>query len=340
MMKRITLAVVLLFLISSLSYAAFSKLGTAGAQFLKIGVDARGTAMAGAFSAVVDDASALYWNPASAAKIKSNEILVSDVEWIADIRSNFVSYVKPMGLMGNMGFGLTLLTMGEMDVTDVYHPDGTGETFGANSIAATFNYSRNFTDKFAFGMNIKWVQENIWSMSANGLAFDFGTLYKPTFVENLKLAFVMLNFGPEMVFKGGQLETEYKEDDWYGKDQPAQIATSPYPLPMNFKIGIAYDVYKTKTDLFTLAIDASHPNDSREIVRVGMEYIWNHMLALRAGYKYDPDLFEDKLNGHEGFSFGFGAKLPVANQAFKIDYAGEDLGRLSLIHRISVGMLF
>ena len=62
--------------------------------------------------------------------------------------------------------------------------------------------------------------------------------------------------------------------------------------------------------------------------------------AVRGGYKYDPDLFEDKLNATEGMSFGFGAKLPFANNMFKIDYAGEDMGRLSLIHRVALGLEF
>jgi len=340
MIKKIALTVVLVLLISSLSYAAFSKLGTAGAQFLKIGVGARGPAMAGAFSAVVDDASALYWNPASAAMVERNEFFVSDVEWACDIRNNFFSYVKPMGFLGNIGFGVTVLTMDEMDVTDVYHPEGTGETFGVNSIAATFNYSRNFTDMFSFGFNLKWIQESIWNMSANGLAFDFGTLYRPNFIKNFKLAMVITNFGPEMAFSGGQLGTELKEDDWTGKKQPMEITATPYALPMNFKIGLAYDAFKDEKNTLTIALDASHPNDSREIVRLGMEYIWSNLFAVRGGYIYEPDLFEDKLNGHEGLSFGCGAMIPFANQIARIDYAGEDRGRLALIHRVSIGLLF
>jgi len=103
---------------------------------------------------------------------------------------------------------------------------------------------------------------------------------------------------------------------------------------------LAYDALKSETGILTIALDASHPNDSKEIVRLGMEYVWNNMFAVRGGYKYEPDLFEDKLNGHEGLAFGFGALLPFGNQHVNIDYAGEDLGRLSLIHRVSIGFGF
>src|SRR6056297_1782183 len=42
----------------------FAKVGTFGAQFLKVGVSARATAMGSAYTAVGDNAEAVYWNPA------------------------------------------------------------------------------------------------------------------------------------------------------------------------------------------------------------------------------------------------------------------------------------
>ena len=42
--------------------------GGSGLQFLKVPVDARGAALSGTMAAVADDASALYWNPALAAR--------------------------------------------------------------------------------------------------------------------------------------------------------------------------------------------------------------------------------------------------------------------------------
>jgi len=70
-MKKISLVIIIfqIFVLSN-SYAVkdavgssageFSKVGGAGSQFLKIGVGARATSMAGAYCSVVDDLSSIH----------------------------------------------------------------------------------------------------------------------------------------------------------------------------------------------------------------------------------------------------------------------------------------
>ena len=66
-MRKFRLSALLLVLPSLSCGADFSSSarGTTAAQFLKLGAGARAVAMGEAFSAVADDASALYWNPAA-----------------------------------------------------------------------------------------------------------------------------------------------------------------------------------------------------------------------------------------------------------------------------------
>src|SRR5690348_920349 len=45
-----------------------TRVGTRGANFLEIGVGARGQAMAGAYASVAEGVTALYWNPAGIAR--------------------------------------------------------------------------------------------------------------------------------------------------------------------------------------------------------------------------------------------------------------------------------
>jgi threonine dehydratase len=51
----------------------FEKVGTFDGQFLKIGVGARAEGMGGAFVAVADDPSAVFWNPAGIARLEEDK---------------------------------------------------------------------------------------------------------------------------------------------------------------------------------------------------------------------------------------------------------------------------
>jgi long-subunit fatty acid transport protein len=105
-------------------HADFAKLGTSGAQFLKIGVG-RGAAMGEAFVAVADDASATFWNPSGLATVTAREVSFYHNEWIADVRHEYLSAAFPLGGFGTMGVSITALTMGEMEILTVDDPNTT-----------------------------------------------------------------------------------------------------------------------------------------------------------------------------------------------------------------------
>jgi long-subunit fatty acid transport protein len=355
MRKTIAFAVLVLMLAAANSYAVFPKLGQAGAQFLKIGVDGRGCAMGGAYTAVANDISSLYWNPAGAAMLKTPELLISDAEWIADVRNNFVGYAAPVGLWGTFGVSITSVSMGKEDVTTVYQPEGTGQKWGANDIAISGCYARRFTNRFSFGMNVKYVQQNIWDMTANGIGFDFGTLYEPEFMTGLKFGMTLLNFSPyNMKYSGNQLEEVLPDSGALPNQEPSeyQRLTQEFPMPMSFKAGIAYLWTLDPMSAVTFAMDFLHPNDGGERFQAGAEYDWHKMLFLRAGYSYDPDMLKtpfgkekDKVDWEEdhmtmGGAFGAGFAYPMAGHTLRLDYAGQDMGWLGITHRVAVGIAF
>ena len=84
----------------------FEKVGTFGAQFLKIGVSARATAMGSAYTAVSDNAEALYWNPAGIVSVRGSQLNINHVQWPADVKVSSIAYVfNPRSIPGT--FGLT-----------------------------------------------------------------------------------------------------------------------------------------------------------------------------------------------------------------------------------------
>src|SRR5262249_50217320 len=63
--------------------------GTASAQFLKLGVGARGESLGGAYAAEADGADALYWNPAALTRVYDGAATVMHAPYIA---SSFYDY--------------------------------------------------------------------------------------------------------------------------------------------------------------------------------------------------------------------------------------------------------
>lgn len=297
-------------LIASVQAVAQDKVGTTGAQFLEIGVSPRADAIGGAFTAIADDASAIYYNPAGLVQLENRQVMVSLIDYPADISYSFVGVALPVGFGGVLGFGYYGLDAGDMAVTDPYHPNGVeGWTFGAKDYALSLSYGRFLTDRFSIGVTVKMVDELYETERATGWAADVGTQYN-TGWRNFKITMLLANFGPDMAF-----------------------INQEYPLPINFKFGGAVDVLDSPGHHATMAIEGSHPADNREKYNMGLEYTFHKFASLRAGQRFEHDL--------GGLSVGGGVNFNISEQyKARLDYGYQDFGALSEIHRFALTVDF
>ncbi len=366
-MKRyLTISLILLIPL----FADFAKLGTSGAQFLKIGVG-RGTAMGEAFVAISDDASAAYWNPAGLGILNNRQISLQHNEWIADVKHEYLSLAVPLSNMGTLGFSLTALTMGKMEYTTVDDPStytiredtGTGTFFNASDFALGISFGRMFTDRLAAGFTIKAVQEMIWDMSASGIATDFGIHYNTGF-KGLKIAASMANFGSDISFGGRQLDqsvSPFPDSPIDYEQIPITLKTTPFPLPLIFRFGLAMNPVDNESQRLTVALDLNHPNDNYETINLGFEYGYLNTIFLRTGYKmylnmdymkamtgaepvYDsvaekytyPNWGENTEWLLNNLCAGVGFNLKMAERELHIDYTYMNKGVLKATHRIGL----
>lgn len=313
--------------------AEFDNLGTSGAQFLKLDVDARVVGLGGANAAITRGAMALYYNPAGIANMDENSLAFSYTDWIADIKYNYLAYARPISGFGNVGVHVAVLTMDDMERTTLEQPDGTGEMFGANSWVVGISNAHQLTDRFSFGVTVKYIREKISELSSGSVAFDVGTIYYTGF-RTLRIAMSTRNFGTDSKFGGTELETTYDQDD-DPTTTPLEIRlnTQSDPLPLSFRFGLAYDFEFDEDNKLMAALDGYNTRDRGQQGSVGFEYSWREQLALRVGYKLRTD--------EEGFAAGAGYEFEISGFGnLGINYAWADLGRLENAHRFSLTTTF
>ncbi len=312
-----------------------TKTGTTAAKFLSIGVGPRANAMGAAYTSISNDPSAMYWNPAGISNISDFQGIFTYTKMFADINLNYLGIVIPAGSVGTFGVSVTALNVGDMEVTTEYYPEGTGEKFSAGSYAFGLSYARYITSDFTVGFSVKYIREDIYNSSAEGVGFDIGTIFNTPFY-GIKFASSITNYGSKMQITGQDLLIRHDPDPTRaGNNQTidANYSTEQFELPLKLQIGISRDFIITDENKLTIAVDAIHPNDNNQWVNVGGELsLFNDLISLRGGYK---TLF--LKDTQEGLTLGAGIKYDGL-KVFKIrvDYAYQQLKYLDNMHSFGI----
>ncbi len=287
----------------------FKKTATSGFTFLQIPVSARTAALGESSIALSDmNSQGIFNNPAIMGFTdQTHSLSVSYSNWFADIKNYAISYSFNSDL-GVFGLGAIILDYGSMPRTSissgqkVYEISG---TFNANSVAVLLSYSKMLTDRFSFGINLKFAQEKIDVYSADNVMFDGGVLYY-TGLGSFRIAVTIQNFGTNTKF----INDEFK-------------------MPSMLRLGVAGEILGDFNSEYriTLLGEALHPNDGEEKVNIGTELSWQNILTLRAGYKFFYD--------EESYSFGVGLN-PKLTVPMTFDFAFADYGRLGNILRLTL----
>ncbi len=338
-MKLITAIFINIILLGQILVAGeITKVGTTVAQFVKFGVGARASGMGESYVAAANDASAMVWNPAALTRLKKSQALFIRTKWIADVTYDFAGIALPFGEMGTLGIYYAGVNMNDMKVRTEYQQDGTGELFSASDLALGLSFGKNITPRFAFGVGVKYLRQQIWHETASNVAIDVGITYK-TSIDGLRLGMALSNFGDKMQLGGKDLLVFHDPDpnlDGNNDKIIAQLNTEKYDIPLTFRIGLAYQFIKNDFHQITLAMDGITANDYKEYLNIGGEYAFRDMVFLRAGYKG-----VGIKNNEVGFSLGGGLKYNfVSGLGLLIDYAYVDFGRFNNVQRFSLSMNF
>ena len=340
-MKKITIVLAFLISLSTVYSQGTNKAGTSAAQFLKIGVGAKEMAMAGASAGLVDNVSAMYWNPAGMVSVNRLSIAATHTNWFADLQHNYFGIVIPISDDHAVGINATVLSMGKMEITNEYNPKGTGEFFEASDFVIGVTYSARLVDFFSFGGTVKYVTQSIYSESASAIALDLGTKLNTGFA-GIKIGMAFTNFGSKMKLEGRDLQKTYDPNPTNASNTGVKsyLSTEEWELPINFKVGIGWDLVGPYDAMaingehrVKFAIDANHPNDARENIATGIEYTWRNLLSFRTGYHFNDDV--------RNWVMGMGINWQVQSSVrFMIDYAYASLEKLGEVHIFGIQIGF
>jgi len=310
-------AIVVLAMAASAFAGNEGRIGTAGAQELRIPVGSRGVAMGGAAIAGITGTEAIFWNPAGVAEIEGTEAAFSYQKYIADINVNFAAVATRIGDFGTVGLSAKVLTMDDIEVTTEVYPEGTGESFAPAFSVFALTYSRRLTDRIAFGANAMYVNESILRESASGMAFDFGFTYDPEFA-GLTFGAVIKNWGPELQFDGPDFEVDVQMPggDPNAPSKAVRTQSTPFELPSSVQLGMAYELVNQNRNTVVLNSTYLSNNFNKDEFRMGGEYGYNESIFLRGGYSYSN---QDEYI--EGMTLGLGLAFHVGETRMLFDYS-------------------
>jgi hypothetical protein len=309
-MKRHALLLGAVLLLPQAGGAALSAsgIGTTGAEFLQLGAGARALALGQAYSALADDATALYWNPAGLARLPQGylDATVMHAPYIAASYYDYAAVAQDLRSYGAIGASLQYFTVGSVTQTDA---DGTNQgTITPYDMAASIGYAHEF-DGLLVGIAGKYVDSKI-ATSARTEAVDVGVLSPAFFNDQLRLALVAQNLGGRLRY------------DQVGAD-----------LPRTFKAGGAWRFNED----WTAAADLGLPSNNVAYAALGIERNWQVFKALafagRLGFNSQT---LSGLNGLTAVSIGGG----LSGHDLALDYAFLPMGSLGVTQRISLSYKF
>jgi len=349
----------------SLLWSQFDNSGTSAANFLKIGVGGRATAMGGAITGQVDDPTSLFWNPSGIANAKKIELSVNHNNWILDLTHSYIAAVMPAGRVGHFGLSINYLDIGKMERTTELYPEGDGTTFSASDISIGFAYAKQMSDRFNVGIQLKMIQEIISFSSASAMAIDAGSQYITRF-SGLKIGIAITNFGSKLNLNGTDQKVDIDpfEELNGNPDVVAILRTEDWPLPMAFRMGLSFQPLGPKSliknNLLTLTLNTDY-YDSRDLnpyFVTGSEMKIGELFFLRSGMRYEylhfSETYDDqtietlknKQNSElyfSRFSWGFG----ISSESFSLlpyqmnlDYSVSDMGLLGISTQLGLTFKF
>jgi len=357
--RQIAATLAVLALISIINPRAARAQGESAVPFLLIAPNSRASGIGESGTGSVDDASAIFWNPAALAFLPGQEVSITHANWLpqfqqADLFYDYLNYRQSLEDIGTISASVTYLNLGEFSRTNSSGPTVI-EKFKAFEFAVTAGYATKVFDDFGVGMNLRFIHSALSPIGteqeqgegiASTISVDIAAMYRPTELEVPLIGDIGKRFSAGINLSNIGPKVTYIDAD------------QADPLPTNLRLGFGYKLMEDEFNSLTYSLDFSRllvrrrvevKDDSGNVIRaasvdpvykaiftawgdgsglrkintsMGMEYWYGapRLIALRVGH-----FFEDPSFGNRNFwTFGAGIRYDIYGFDFSYISAAEN----------------
>ena len=313
-------------------------------EFLALGVGARGLAMGNAQTALVDDVSSAYWNPAGLNDVENLQVSAMHAEWFAGVgKYDYIGFAK--NIRNDRTIGLSLIRFGVDNIPNTLNlVDGSGNinyenitTFSASDVGILLSYAQNLDilGGIKVGGNVKIINRKVGDFAKSwGFGLDLGAQY--VYKDKFRLGATLRD-----------ATATYNTWSFSFTDEEKQIlALTGNTVPVNsveltsqqLILGGAYKFFEKNNFDVQGALDlvttfGERNNLIRGAVsidpRIGVEATYNDVVAFRFGFnnfqRFSKGNDTDKKSLSVQPNIGLGLKFNIIN----IDYALTGFGTVA-----------
>ena len=270
--------------------------------------------MGGAFTAVADNADAVYYNPAGLNLLQSPEVSFAQNKFVEGVSQQWLALGYPHKA-GVFGFAVNYLSVSAFDSYD--NADNRTGSVSADNLALYLAWGggtrldRKYIRAVSYGATLKFISETLDTESGSGYGADLGLLAE-TAVENLRLGLSV-------------------ENAVSSKIKFIEQGAKP---PLTVKAGVTYALRSSMGPTLRGSLDYVFWADRPGYLAAGLESQLFDLLAARMGYSAFGDI-------SNGLNFGLGFLLhKYTGRNIAVDYSFSPTYAFGDIHKLSVTYKF
>ena len=284
-------------------------------EFLALGAGARAVALGGAYTAIVDDATAGYWNAAALTNIRERQAHTMHSKRFGGlVEHSFLALAIPAKRIDGLAVSIMRVGVGNLKFTQLPNPNrspGPNNRPQVSSVETSSDYAfymsggHRLSPRLSVGVSAKLVYRTISGFNAYGLGLDLALRYK--LKEGLRFGLNCRDVTTTLIFWS---------TDTTDTIRPSVVAGLSYAKAIGS--GRATTTFGSR--MGGQAADASGANP----LNLGVEYA-HGKIALRVG----------REEGRQAFGLGL-----VPHERIEFDLAYLDHDELESTYQVSLGFRY